>query len=374
MVMANLAVELLRQGHSPIIVTAQWEPHWPTDVEHREAPVVRLPNPRQRGWGTIRYMSALGRWLRKRAGEIDLVYVSMLKHDAYAALGARRHGLFPVVLRAEGGGATGDCHWQTEARFGRRIKRRCLSADAFVAPSESILQELGASGYPRDRTHFIPNGVPIPPPRSAGRRSAARAALADVNRDLDVHDDAPIAVFTGRLNHAKGLYELLTAWRSVAASSPHARLWLVGEGSERDALYQHIVDYDLRGRILLPGAFDDVEEILQAADLFILPSHEEGMSLSLLEAMAAGLPIIATDIPGNRKLVEHQKHALLVPPREAGALATAIQRLLQDPALGVALGNAARQRAREEFSLTRMAELHLELFNKLIHRQKSADS
>jgi glycosyltransferase involved in cell wall biosynthesis len=360
MVMANLADEFSTQGHQVRIVTARWEPHWPRELVHREVPVTRLPNPPQRGWGTVRYMTALWRWLRRHGTEMDGVIVSMLKHDAYTAVGALRRSGVPVILRAEGGGKGGDCHWQSKARFGRRIRRRCRDADAVVAPSMAIRDELLAE-YPEDRVHFIPNGVRVPPPRDRARQPAARRALAEVNFDLATDAEAPVVVYTGRLHRAKGLRELVVAWPRVLRQFPAARLWLVGEGPDRDELYDLILDRDVRGRVLMPGAFDAVDEILQAADLFVLPSHEEGMSISLLEAMAAGVPVVATDIPGNRKLIRDGEHGLLVPPRNPDALAAAILQQLRQRILGQAYAEAARRRVEQEFSLASMAERHLQL-------------
>src|SRR5262245_1682941 len=105
--MANLAAEFQRQGQQATIVTARWEKHWPTEVVHREVPVVRLSQPKLRGWGTLRYMYAVGSWLVAQQPKLDGVVVSMLKHDAYAAIGALRGAGLPVVLRAEGGGTAG---------------------------------------------------------------------------------------------------------------------------------------------------------------------------------------------------------------------------------------------------------------------------
>ena len=363
MVMANLADEFVRLGHEPRIVTACWEPNWPRELVHREVPVTRLANPHQRGWGTFRYMSALWRWLRRNSETLDGVIVSMLKHDAYTAVGALQASPVPVILRAEGAGATGDCEWQRTARFGGRIKRRCALADALVGPGEAVCAELRTE-YRAESVHFIANGVRIPPPRDPKRQAAARRALAEVNFDLAADSEAPVAVFTGRLHRAKGLRELVVAWSRVVRQKPAARLWLVGEGPDREELYDLILDRDLRGRVLMPGAFDWIDEILLAADLFVLPSHEEGMSLSLLEAMAAGVPVVATDIPGNRKLICPGQHGLLVPPRNPDALAEAILQQLDESILARARARAARERVEREFSLTRMAERHLDLIRR----------
>ncbi|MCO6457704.1 MAG: glycosyltransferase family 4 protein [Pirellulaceae bacterium] len=373
MVVANLADEFTQSGHEVRIVTARWEPHWPRELVHRDVPVFRLPNPPQRGWGTFRYMLALGRWLRTQRGTMDAVLVSMLKHDAYTAVGVLQGTRVPVLLRAEGGGSQGDCHWHRRGRFGRRIKRRCAAAEALIAPSEGIYAELRAE-FPAERVHYIPNGVRVPPPRDAARQSAARRALAEVNYDLAVDNGAPVAVFTGRLHRAKGLRELVVAWARVVRQRPEARLWLVGEGPDREELYDLILDRDLRGRVIMPGAFDAVDEILQAADLFVLPSHEEGMSLALLEAMAAGLPVVATDIEGNRVLIRDRQEGLLVPPRNPDALAAAILRQLDQRILARAYAEAARKRVEEEYSLTRMAQRHVDLIRQAIRGKSSVDA
>ena len=360
-VMANLAAEFRRQGHAATIVTAQWEPHWPRDLIHREVPVVRLPQSKLRTWGTLRYMYALSSWLSEQQPNLDGVLVSMLKHDAYAAIGALRGSGVPVIVRAEGGGEAGDCHWQATARFGQRIRRRCYEADAVIAPSDAIGQELLAAGYVPDKVKRIDNGVRLPPPRAPQARAAARAALAEANWDLKCEPDAPVAVYTGRMHPDKGLLDLVNAWPAVAKRWPNARLWLIGEGPQREELFDRISDLSLRYQICLPGSFDEIDDVLAAADLFVLPSYSEGMSISLLEAIAAGLPVVATDIPGNRALVRHEQEGLLVPPRNAGNLAAAICRIFDAPAQGVQLGSAGRLRAGEHFSLEKSARLHLEL-------------
>lgn len=371
MVMSNLAVEFQRLGARPTIVTARWQPDWPQEVVHREAPVVRLPNPRTRAWGTLRYMHALSRWLRQNAKELDGVLVSMLKHSAYVAVGEFQRQEIPVVVRAEGAGESGDCAWHKQARFGTRIRRRVQQADAFVAPSQAIVREMQEAGFASDRLHFLPNGVPIPERCTPKRREEARLALGDANHDLQCPPDAPVVVFTGRLHRAKGLFELVKAFRTVAEKKRGARLWLIGEGPDREKLYRAIIDAGLHQVVSLPGVFDDIDEVLQAADLFVLPSHEEGMSLSLLEAMAAELPVVASDIPGNRALVEPNRHGVLTPVGNVAALSEAILLLLSDRERASALAAEARRRVSENFSLRRSAEQHLELIERMRVRKRT---
>ncbi len=366
--MGNLAVELAARGVQVTLLTARWHAQWPAELTFGEVPVVRLPNPALRFWGTLRYMRALGRWLRGHGGTCDAVCVSMLKHDAYATIRSVR-GRVPVVLRAEGGGRSGDCLWQLDAVFGRRIKRACMKAAALVAPSRAIERELKAAGYPRDRIHYIPNGVSIPPPRSVQSRRDARSALGALHPVLRLPESAPLAVYTGRLHPAKGLSDLIAAWDRVRADWPSARLCLAGEGPMRAALHDEIESRNLGGHVLLAGTFDNVDGLLAAADLFVLPSLEEGMSLSLLEAMAAAVPAVASDIPGNRELVCDGEHALLVPPGDPRALADAVLRLLGDRPLGARLAAGARARAERELSLARCVDGHVALIESLVRKE-----
>ena len=369
-VMANLAVELASRHVEVTLLTARRHRRWPAEIAYHGVPVVRLPDPPGRRPDTTRYLRSLPGWLSRNQDRYDLVCVSTLRRDALAALRAVPRGV-PVVLRAERAGRFGDCLWQLEAKGGRRIKEQCMKADALIGPSRAIERELTAAGYARDRVHYLPNGVPTRPPPNAARKTAARDVLAEANPSLRMPPDAPLGIYTGRLDEAKGLGDLVAAWRQVVAGRPDARLWLAGEGPCQRALEAQIVDLDLLGRVFLAGVFDSVDELLAAADLFVMPSREEGPPLALLEAMSAGLPIVATDIPGNRELVTDGQHARLVPGQDVAALSAAIQHLLDAPDPAARLGAAARQRAASRFSLAGMADAHLKLFETLTHANPS---
>ncbi|HVX15320.1 MAG TPA: glycosyltransferase family 4 protein [Pirellulales bacterium] len=365
---ARLASGLQARGASTTILTARWQCDWPAEIEHHGVRVVRLANPRTRVWGTWRYMQALARWLRQHRSQFDLVYVSMLKHDAYAALSTARHERTPVVLRAEGAGLTGDCHWQLEANCGLRIKRRCQRAEAFVAPSPAIERELIVSGYSRGRIHYLPNGVAVPEARDAAGRSQARADLAEADPSLAIGQSAPLAVYTGRLHAMKGLDFLVRAWPRVLERFPDARLWLVGDGPHRAELNDLVGQLGLWGFVHLPGPFDDVEDFLRAADLFVLPSLEEGMSLALLEAMAMGLPVVASAIPANTVLVEDGVTGRLAPVRDSERLGDVVIELFANRDLADRLGQSARAHVSGRYSLDRMITDHVELFQRLLAR------
>ncbi len=355
-VLSELARELARQNHTVTVLTARWEQSWAEQERVDDVEIVRIPLSQMRFWGTWRFMAALRRWLLDRGREFDIWYVSMLKHCAWVAVAASSHCNVPVVLRPEGSGPTGDIAWQQHALGGMRIRRRCERAAALVALSPHIRSELERAGMPSSRIHEIPNGVPIPPLGDEIDRMACRQRLG-------LKTSAPMAVFVGRISPEKGVEDLLAAWNRVETELPAAQLVIVGCGPQETELRARSAKHP---NIIWVGASQEQDRYLRAADLFVLPSHEEGMSISLLEAMAASLPIVATDIPGNRSLIESGRHGLLVPPKRPDQLAKSMLLQLQAKSIAAAMGRAARDRVEEEFSITRMAKRHVELFQSLV--------
>ena len=355
-VLSYLAPALAREGAEVVVLTARGAglaPREEVEVPGGRLTVVRLATSRARFVGTWLYMRELRRWFDRNA--VDLAYVSMLKHDAYVAVGSGKRLGFPVVLRPEGAGATGDLAWQGWGRFGRAIGRRCREADAVVAISRAVAEELSAAGYDPARIVSLPNGVPVPD-EPWRRRQDWR--------------EAPLAVFVGRLAPEKGLRTLVRAWPTVRAAHPTARLTLVGEGPERPALEALIAELGLAEAVDLPGASADPGPCLRAADLFVLPSHEEGMSVALLEAMALGVPLVASAIPGNQSLVTDREHGRLAPPGDPDAPAGAILSQWADPDRAAEMAAAARVRVVEGYSIAAVARRHMELFRGLVEGKR----
>ncbi len=363
---ANLSAALVASGANAMVATARWEPSWPPEITHHGVRVVRLPHPPLRIWGTMRYMRELAMWLSRNEREFDLMYVSQLKHDAYVAVRAGRRFGQPVILRAAGAGETGDCHWHTSGRCGTRIRRETQRAAAVIAPSAAIRDEFIAAGYSPARIVLLPSGVPIGRAVNADGRLQARATIGAANAALSLGPQTKLAVYTGRLHASKGLADLVAAWAKLTVRVNDARLWLVGEGPAHAALLRRIDALGLSGRVVLPGTFDNIDDVLAAADLFVLPSESEGLSHSLLEAMAAGLPIVASDISSNAEAIRDHLEGLLVPPHDCDALAAAIERIFTDPQQATELGAAARRRAENSFSLKQMVGAHLALFERLM--------
>jgi glycosyltransferase involved in cell wall biosynthesis len=332
--------------------------------------VVRLKTSRLRFWGTWLYMRNLKQWFRRN--HVDLAYVSMLKHDAYVVVRAGKHLGFPVVLRPEGAGTTGDTAWQSWGNFGRMIGLTCRRAAAFISISESVEDEIRKSlrvGTMRPfratettdsepatpRIVSIPNGVVLP------------ESAWHIRPGWHM---APRAIFVGRLAPEKGLDTLVAAWPHVRLRFPAAQLILVGEGSERDALERLARTVGLTVGPTQPvefaGSLVNTTEVLRNADLFVLPSREEGMSIALLEAMALGMPVVASSIFGNQRLVDDFEHGRLVPPDDPLRLACTIIEQWENLDRAIQMGIAARTRVKREFSIEVVAREHLALFRELI--------
>jgi glycosyltransferase involved in cell wall biosynthesis len=332
--------------------------------------VVRLETSKLRFWGTWRYMRNLTAWLG--ANPVDLAYVSMLKHDAYSVVGAGERLGFPVVLRPEGAGATGDVAWQSWGTLGRKIGRRCRRAAAFVAISRSIeheLREAWKSGTMRasrvadawhptpdaPRIEAIPNGVPVP-------------ELAWQRRPQ--WNVAPRAVFVGRLAAEKGLDTLINAWPIVRDTYREAQLVLIGEGPLRPVLEESVKRLGMTlgpgQAVAMPGSTADPSEALREADLFVLPSREEGMSIALLEAMALGVPVVVSSIPGNRRLVGDFKQGRLAPVDDPEGLSRVIIDQWSQFDRAFHMSRAARSRVDQEFSIQSVARKHLAFFEDIL--------
>ena len=363
------------------ILTARWQPNWPETISfhgmtvHRVAAPPPIHDTFKARWAAANYIRAITRWLRHNRDRYNLIFVSSLKHEAYAAMAAfghkSRNRPVPIALRAERPGRDGDCLWQLDAPGGRRIKRCLMKADAFIAPSPQIHRELVAAGYARDRIHYLPHAVrriDASVPKNE-RRKNARKVLAAASPTLQLHGWSPLAVFTGRLVNQNHLATLIAAWGAILARWPNARLWLAGDGPERAMLQAQIQNLNLGQQVLLAGTFEYVDELLSAADVFINPSPGEDLCVSVLEAMAAGLPVIVPNNRANRDLITHGQAGLLFEQKPSGGeyptLAEAIIQLFDDPDLGRRLGETGLRLAAEQFDLANSTDSYISLFEEL---------
>jgi glycosyltransferase involved in cell wall biosynthesis len=362
--LAELAAGLVAAGSLVTVLTPRWQPESPPETVHRGVRIVRLAPPSTRRWGRDPFLRGTADWLKQSAGGFDLVYVSGLKFDAQTALAASADGqLFPVILRPAAAGLKGDVYWQLEAPAGRRIKSRCVRAAGFVASNRAIERELIAAGFPRGKIHYIADGVVATAERTATAKDEARQALAAAQPALG--RAGPVAVYVGGLAD-EGLADLVGKWSEIVLRFLDARLWLVGDRRGRVELANLIDDLGLGRHVILAGTFDSLDEVFTAADLFVLPLVATHSTYSALQAMAAGLPVVALQNPVTQSIVTHDQHGVLVPPEQPGELVTVIAKLFDQPELAQRLGNSAHIHAAEEFALAETVRRHQLLFSQTI--------
>ncbi len=299
------------------------------------------------GFGGMRRIPSFARLLRERRPAIfhaHLTWPLGAKNALLAALAAR----VPVVL------VTIQLYMDVPVTRSMLLQQRLIAAgvDRFLPVSEHNARRLEALlPWPRRKMEVIHNAVD-PTPFSRPPDPALRRALAD---------ERPLVLAVARLDPQKGHRYLLTA----ATEVPDAIFALAGDGPERPALEELADRLGVRDRVRFLGARSDVADLLAACDVFVLPSLFEGFPISVLEAMAAGCPVIATAIGGTDEVVIHGESGLLVPPADPPALASALRLLLADTDLRARLSAAGRDRVSTEFSARDMVRRVTEIYGRL---------
>jgi glycosyltransferase involved in cell wall biosynthesis len=252
----------------------------------------------------------------------------------------------------------------------KRVQRYvCRLADRVLVNAEAVKTWLVNDGFSPSRITVIPNGVDL-------SRFETRANPAAVRRSLGVPEHAPLVAVVSRLHRLKGIEDFLDAASLVAASHPDARFLVVGEPSPVDnlayleELSQRAQRLGIGDRVIFTGLRDDVPALLSAVDVSVMPSLNEALSNVLLESMAAGAPVVATDVGGTTEALEANRNGLLIPPSNVAAMTAAINRLLADPQWARDLGTRARQAIVDKFSLDRMVAATAAIYEELLARKQ----
>jgi glycosyltransferase involved in cell wall biosynthesis len=371
-----LADRLVGGGHAVTVLTRRSVAELPRDDRLGPIRVHRLDPGGPGGNKRWPMVAIAARELWRRRDTFDVVLVLGFRALGLAAMAVRRAAGLPCVLKAESNGemsgeffrgglqrlrlAPGDPGVRHLLGARNRVLRR---ADAFVAISAEIERELLAAGVPTARVHRIPNGVDTDLFRPATRRE--RAAIRG---SLGLPAEGCWVTFTGRLVAYKGLPLLLRVWREIAAVVPEARLLLVGEGSGDIAnceaeLRAFVTDHGLADRVSFTGPVRDVHRFLQASDVFAFPTENEAFGLSLVEAMACGLPCVASPVGGVPDIVSDGRDGLLVADANARAWRDTLLWMLRDADRRRALGEAARRTAVQRFSVDSVAAAYAKLLD-----------
>ncbi len=291
-----------------------------------------------------------------RAERVEVVNGHNPTGGLYGVLAARLAGV-PVVLRTEHSFHFAGRHsavYPLLERWGTAMTDRVVCVCEAVRSSHAP-----RLGNPR-RFVVILNGVAeAPPPRP---RAATRAALGAESAD-------PVILAVGSLTRQKAQHTLLDALAGAAGRLAAARLWIAGDGPRRAELESRCRERGLSGRVSFLGARRDVGDLLEACDVFALPSIREGLSVTLLEAMRAGRAAVATRVGGSGEALVDGVTGRLVPPEDPAALAAALEETLADPERRARFGRAARERWRASFTAERMVRESEQLYRAELARR-----
>ena len=375
---AVLGAGLKRRGHEVMLLTRHSRPGLADEESIDGMPVVRVgpsgPG-RRRKWGLL--FTVLPALLRLRL-RYDVVLVSGFRILAVPALLAHRRTGAPVVLKADSVGEfsgeffraglaeVGLTPSSAPMRVALGLRNRLLRrAAAFVAISDEIADEFSANGVAPQKVYRIPNGVDthLFQPVTLHERTSLRNRLG--------LPSGPVVVYTGRLVSYKGLPLLVEAWRKFVPEFPGAVLVLVGEGGGdmhdcEPMLREFVAQHGLEAQVRFTGPASNVQDWLQAADAFVFPTENEAFGLSLVEAMACGLPAVTTQVGGLRDFVEHRVNACAMEPGDATGLIAGLRALLTDSALAARLGATARETVLARFGEEAVTQAYEQLLDAVL--------
>lgn len=291
-------------------------------------------------------------------GRFDIVHTWLFAANSYGRWLARRARV-PVVIASE---RCAD-HWKGAAEL--FIDRWLAPAtDRILVNSRAVAEFYARAGIAAERIECIPNGVELEPGDGADPQT--------IRAELGIPPGSPIMGFVGRLWPQKRVQDFLWAADIIKNVKPHVFSLVVGDGPQRDWLLRYAADIDMLDRVKFLGSRNDVPRLLAAIDLLVLPSEFEGMPNVVLEAMWAGKPVVATNIPGTDEVLVDGVTGFLVPVGDRAAIARRANLLLEDAALRERMGLAGRRRIESTFGVDRMVAAHIETYRQLMQNKPRA--
>jgi glycosyltransferase involved in cell wall biosynthesis len=282
----------------------------------------------------------------------DLVHTWMFAANTYGYAAAKACGIQNLVIAQR-------CVDPWKSRFQLQVDRSLARrARCVVVNSEGVREFYVAHGTPAERVRMIPNAVAIPPPATTTRRQL----LAE----LELPEGSRLVGLVGRLWPQKRVKDAIWTADLLKVIRDDVHLLVIGDGPQRNLLRRFRDQCRIRDKVHFLGERNDVPRLMAHFDLLWSTSGYEGQSNVILEAMAAGVPVVATDIPGTRELISSGESGYLVRVGDCATLTKHSDRILDDPKLAADLSAAARERVRCQFSVERMIERHLALYRELL--------
>lgn len=371
-----LSQTLNEMGHGIKVVTGWWLTDTPRREIVEQVSVIRnfsvwgmFGLKGFRPVGTFAYMITLLLYLVLHKNEYDIVHIHQALYPAFVGVMAAKLLKKHTVVKVGCSGKWGDMKVMSEGKipFGKLMLKMIRKCDRIVATNRNMARELKESGFPQERIVFIPNGV---------------AVINQKKNYRQIIPGAPSLVYAGRLSSQKGIDILLQAIQKIKGKKVFLKI--LGKGPELKNLQKMVLKFGIQEQVKFHGNVCNVWQYLADSDIFVLPSRSEGMPNSLLEAMGAGLPCIATHIPGNTDLIHGNvgipapgrgkfkigKNGITVSVDDSEGLAGAIDTIMRDRSLRERLGQHARRKIQAQFTISSVADRYTHLYQSLGPRSK----
>jgi glycosyltransferase involved in cell wall biosynthesis len=363
----RLSAELVRLGHEVTVIAERRDRSWPAREQQDGVMVRRLWCLYRPHLHHVTSLATFALFLFTQGWRFHVWHIHQYGLHAVLAvvLGKLLHR--PVVLKLTSSKDHGIQQVVADMPLAASARAWLLGIDAMVATTQETRAEAQAFGIQADRVYVVGNGIDtqIFHPRSHDERLGLR-------RQLSVDADGMV-VFVGRLSQEKNPDGLLHAWQLALPNLTAGwKLVLVGDGPMRGELEAFADGERLTDTVLFTGQQTNVESWLGAADVYVLASHNEGLSNTLLEAMSSGLPVVSTRVSGVPEIVEEVGAGLVVDVGQKDQLADALTRLANDSSLRSQMGRAGRTVILKTYSINHVAKLHERLYYNLLNRKTIA--
>ncbi len=357
----RLSAGLAARGLAVTVITERRDRAWSKRELLAEFGVHRLWCVYRRGVHTATTLASFSFWLLRHGRSYGVWHVHQYGVHASLTLLLARLLRRRVVLKLTSSGEQGIDKVLATARLGRLQRWAHRRVDACVALTAEMRKEAVSFGVPATRVVEIGNSVDTDSfsPRPMAERPGLRARLGLPPR--------PVAVSVGRLSTEKNPLGLLEAWRIAQEGIANAwTLVMVGDGPLRPQVEQRVRELEISDSVVIAGNSSDVRDWLRAAEVFVLASHNEGMSNTVLEALACGVPCVVTAVSGMQELVGASGAGLVVPARDAQALAEAIVKIQAEPDMREVMGRRGRELVMTRYSVSVITARYIELYRGLV--------
>lgn len=380
---ALISEALVNRGAQVIVITQRRKKESPWFETHRKVPIYRVAPTEQHRWGKyLMILPGLISLVRHRK-KYDAIYVCGLRTLGFPAILAKLLLKKIVVLRAESCDELAGAHLllnnsgtfskllNTLIKLTLKARNRLYRTAHFISISNAITKEFRDCQVPKERIELIYNGID-----TEKHHPATRSEPAKIRKRLNLPQDDILVVYTGKLNEGKGLQLLLRTWKRIANELTNIHLILVGSGGNQflsceSELRRFVAENKLENQVTFTGYVTNVGDYLRACDIFTLPSESESFGLSLAEAMACGLPSVATNVGGMVDILTNEKEGFLFELNEETGLYRALTRLIADPILRLKMGAAGRETIVKRFGIDQIAIEHQAYFQRLLTEQRT---